>query len=230
MSEEVVSSENQTAEAAETSTGVKLQGAFAYKKGMTQIFDDSGVAIPVTVLEWKPLLVTQVKSTEKEGYNAVQIAGNPRKEKNSSSAQKGHFKKAGSKTSFKMISEIRQDLPEGVAVGAEVSIESFAKGDTVSITSKSKGRGFAGAMKRWNFAGGPASHGSKFHRTPGSVGNRTFPGRVIPGKKLPGHFGDEVTTVKNVQIVDVLPEQNALIVKGPVPGARNSLVKIMKQV
>jgi large subunit ribosomal protein L3 len=100
----------------------------------------------------------------------------------------------------------------------------------VKITARSKGRGFAGAMKRWNFGGGPAAHGSKFHRAPGSVGNRTWPGRVIPGKRLPGHFGDETVSVRNVKIVDVLPEQNALLVKGPVPGGRNTFVKITKQV
>lgn len=241
MSEEVESPEqetqNQEAQGADSSAAaeakgpLKLQGAFAFKKGMTQIFDEaSGATIPVTVLQWEPTVVTQVKTEEKEGYSAVQIAAVPRKEKNSSAASIGHFKKAGAKTDFRHVTEVRQDLSEDIQVGEEVSLESFAVGDKVTISSQSKGRGFSGVVKRWNFGGGPAAHGSKFHRTPGAVGNRTFPGRVIPGKKFPGQFGNKVVTVKNVQIVGVLPEQRALLVKGPVPGSRNSFVKLVKQV
>ncbi|MFN7262206.1 MAG: 50S ribosomal protein L3, partial [Pseudobdellovibrionaceae bacterium] len=114
------------------------------------------------------------------------------------------------------------------AVGVQVSIDSLKKGDVVKITGRSKGHGFAGSVKRWNFAGGPASHGSKFHRRPGSVGNRTWPGRVMPGKRFPGHYGDEAITVKNVEIVEVLQSEGVVMVKGPVPGARNSLVKLVR--
>ena len=123
---------------------------------------------------------------------------------------------------------MRQSLPEGVSIGTAVSIDSLNKGDVVRITSRSKGKGFQGSIRRWNFAGGPATHGSKFHRKPGSSGNRTWPGRVMPGKKFPGHWGDETVTVKSVKIVDVLPQEGVVLVKGPVPGARNSLVRLVR--
>ncbi|RYZ78363.1 MAG: 50S ribosomal protein L3, partial [Proteobacteria bacterium] len=110
-----------------------------------------------------------------------------------------------------------------------ISIDSLVKGDIVRITSRSKGKGFAGSVKRWGFAGGPASHGSKFHRQPGSSGNRTWPGRVMPGKKFPGHLGDETVTVRNVRVVDVLAAEGVVLVKGPVPGSRNTLVKLVKE-
>ncbi len=227
MSEE---QEGQQPEAQSADSGaLKLQGAFALKVGMSQIYDQDGRLIPVTVLKWEPWTVTQLKTKEKDGYSAVQIAANPRKEKNSSKAEQGHFKKADAKTGFRFVREIRQEIPEGIELGQEVSIETFAKGDQVKITSRSKGHGFAGVVKRWNFGGGPGAHGSTFHRAPGSVGNRTWPGRVMPGKKLPGHYGDETVTVKNVQIVEVIPEENVLMVKGPVPGARNTLVRLIKQ-
>ncbi len=219
-----------TEQAAETSNSVKLNGGFAFKVGMSQIYDEKGEIVPVTVLRWEPWVVSQIKTQDKDGYTAVQIAGGgSRKVKNSSKASLGHLKKAGLSEGTRFVREIRQELPEGVKVGQEVSIESFAGGDTVKMTAKSKGRGFAGVMKRWNFGGGPAAHGSTFHRQPGSSGNRTWPGRVVPGKKYPGHFGDETITTKNVQIVQVIPEENVLLVKGPVPGARNTLVKLSKQ-
>ena len=113
--------------------------------------------------------------------------------------------------------------------GDTVSINSLIKGDVVKITSKSKGHGFQGSVRRWNFAGGPATHGSKFHRRPGSSGNRTWPGRVMPGKKFPGHWGDETITVKNVVVVDVLPNEGVVLVKGPVPGSKNTLVRLVKE-
>ena len=136
--------------------------------------------------------------------------------------------KAGFENGAQYVKELRQALPEGASLGAQVSIESLAKGDFVKITSKSKGKGFAGSVKRWGFAGGPASHGSKFHRRPGSSGNRTWPGRVMPGKKFPGHLGSENVTVKNVEIVEVNTVESVLLVKGPVPGARNTLVKLVR--
>ncbi len=226
--------EEQSAQTEETKTessnSVKLDSGFAYKVGMGQVYDDKGNIVPVTVLRWEPWTVSQIKTDEKEGYTAVQIAGGGvKKAKNTSKAELGHLKASGLTDGTRYTREIRQALPEGVKVGQEVSIESFAKGDVVKMTAKSKGRGFAGVMKRWNFGGGPASHGSGFHRKPGSSGNRTWPGRVVPGKKYPGHFGDETITTKNVQVFDVLPEENVLLIKGPVPGGRNTLVKLSKQ-
>ncbi len=208
--------------------GLKLNGLYAFKEGMATIYNDLGEAVPVTVLRYEPWFVSQIKTNETDGYEAIQVACHPKKAKNSNKAEKGHLEKAGFENGAQFVKELRQAIPEGLTVGAQVSIDSLAKGDVVKMTSTSKGKGFAGVMKRWNFAGGPGSHGSKFHRRPGSSGNRTWPGRVMPGKKFPGHLGAETVTVKNVEIVQVLADENVLMVKGPVPGARNTLVKLVK--
>ncbi len=208
---------------------IKLNGLFAFKVGMSTIYNDKGEAIPVTVLRYEPWTVSQVKTVKQDGYDSIQIACSPKKAKNSNKAEKGHLAKAGFEAGARFVKEFRQALPEGATVGSKVSIDSLAKGDVVKMTSKSKGKGFAGVLKRWNFAGGPATHGSHFHRQPGSSGNRTWPGRVMPGKKFPGHLGDETVTVKNIEIVDVIPGENVVMVKGPVPGARNTLVKLVKE-
>ncbi|AHI06691.1 50S ribosomal protein L3 [Bdellovibrio bacteriovorus W] len=212
-----------------TEQGLKLNGLFAFKEGMATIYNEQGEAIPVTVLRYEPWFVSQVKTNEADGYEAIQLACMPKKAKNSNKAEKGHLNKAGFENGAQFVKELRQALPEGAKVGAQVSIDSLAQGDFVKMTSKSKGKGFAGVMKRWNFAGGNDSHGSKFHRGTGSVGNRTEPGRVMPGKKFPGHLGNETVTVRNVEIVQVLPEENVLMVRGPVPGARNTLVKLVRE-
>ncbi len=213
----------------EGSVGVKLQGLFLKKVGMTSVFGDAGEMIPVTVLKMEPWVVSQVKTVENDGYSAVQIASEPKKAVRTSKAERGHLKGAGFENGARFVREIRQDLAGDLKVGARVSIDSFAKGDSVKITAVSKGKGFQGSVRRWNFAGGPAAHGSKFHRQPGSSGNRTWPGRVMPGKKFPGHLGAETVSVKNVQIVDVLADESVILVKGPVPGARNTLVRLVKE-
>lgn len=216
-------------DATASSGEVKLNGLFAFKEGMATVYNDRGESVPVTVLRYEPWVISQIKTDEKDGYSALQLACRPKKAKNSSKAEVGHLKKSGFENAAAHIKELRQEIPSNLELGMRVSIESLKKGDVVKITGKSKGHGFAGVQKRWNFAGGPASHGSKFHRRPGSVGNRTWPGRVMPGKKLPGHYGDETVTVKSVQIIDVLPQEGVLMVKGPVPGARNSLVRLVKE-
>ncbi len=205
----------------------KLVGLFAFKEGMGTVFTDAGEAVPVTVLRYEPWFVSQVKTVDADGYEAVQISCRPKKVKNSKKAEIGHLKKIGWTVGAQLVRELRQSVV-GVKLGAKVSLESLQKGDSVKMTGVSKGHGFAGVMKRWNFAGGPASHGSKFHRRPGSSGNRTWPGRVMPGKKFPGHYGDETVTVKNIEIIDVNHDLGVILVKGPVPGARNSLVKLVK--
>lgn len=210
------------------STEVELSGLLAFKEGMSTIYNEQGEAVPVTVLRYEPLVVSQVKTKERDGYSAVQVACRPKKAKNSSSSERGHFKRAGLENGASIVRELRQELPTGISEGVRVSINSLKKGDVVKLTGVSKGKGFAGVQKRWNFAGGPAAHGSKFHRRPGSSGNRTWPGRVMPGKKFPGHLGDETVTLKNVEVVEVLPEENVVMVRGPVPGARNSLVKMVR--
>ncbi len=214
---------------ASANQNLKLNGLFAFKEGMSTIFNEQGEAIPVTVLRYEPWVVSQVKTKEQDGYEALQMACRPKKSKNSNKAEKAHLTKAGFENGAQFVKELRHNLPDGASVGAQISIESLNKGDFVKLTSKSKGHGFAGSVKRWNFAGGPATHGSHFHRRPGSSGNRTWPGRVMPGKKFPGQYGNETVTVRNVEIVEVNPTENVLLVKGPVPGARNTLVKLVRE-
>lgn len=222
-----------TATADQSAAGIKLRGLFLKKVGMTSVFGDAGEMIPVTVLKMDPWVVSQLKTSEKDGYTAVQIASGPKKAVRTSGAERGHLKKAGFENGAQFIREIRydeaKDLGADLKVGSRVAIDSLVKGDVVKVTSTSKGKGFAGSVKRFHFAGGPASHGSKFHRQPGSSGNRTWPGRVMPGKRFPGHLGADTVTVNNVKVVDVLHDENVILVKGPVPGARNSLVKLVKE-
>jgi large subunit ribosomal protein L3 len=208
--------------------GLTLNGIYAFKEGMATIYNEKGEAVPVTVLRYENWKVSQIKTKDTDGYEAVQIASVPKKSKNSTAAEKGHLKSAGFENGARYVREIRQQIPEGVKVGDSVDINSLSKGDVVKITSTSKGKGFQGSVRRWGFAGGPATHGSKFHRRPGSSGNRTWPGRVMPGKKFPGHLGDETVTVKNVVIVEVMANEGVLFVKGPVPGSKNTLVKLVK--
>lgn len=230
-----MSEQENTAQAAEQeagstakATGLKLNGLYAFKEGMGTIYNEQGEAVPVTILRYDPWVVSQIKTEEKDGYSAVQIACKPKKAKNASAGERGHLKQAGFENGAQYVREIRQEIPAGLSVGAQVSIDSLKKGDVVALTGTSKGHGFAGVHKRWNFAGGPATHGSKFHRRPGSSGNRTWPGRVMPGKKFPGHYGDETITVKNVVVVDVLPSEGVIMVKGPVPGGRKSMVRMVR--
>lgn len=225
--ENEVNSEEVSTEAA-SSSALKLTGFFGIKAGMTSVYTEQGVRVPVTVLECNPWTVTQIKTKEKDGYEAVQISAQPRKLKSSLKSEIGHFKKAGLQTGMKYSREIRQALPEGVALGQKVDLSSFEKGDVLKVSALSKGKGFAGVVKRYNFGGGPASHGSGFHRRPGSIGNREFPGRVMPGKKMAGQMGNKVSTTKGLEIVDILLDQNVLLVKGAVPGAKNALVEITK--
>ena len=206
-----------------------LNGLFGFKMGMAFIYSEKGLQIPVTVLKVKPWTVTQIKTQKRDCYDAVQISLLERAEKSVNSAEKGHLRKTLSKKGALFTREIRGQVPEGVQVGQKVNVTSFEKGLKLKITAISKGRGFSGTMKRFNFSGGPAAHGSTFHRQPGSVGNRTWPGRIIPGKKLPGHFGNETVTVKNVEIVDVQVEEGLVLVKGPVPGPPKGLVRMLKQ-
>lgn len=231
--EQQVTADAATPEKSEASSGIKLRGLFLKKVGMTSIFGDAGEMIPVTVLKMDPWVVSQLKTDAKDGYTAVQIASGPKKAVRTSNAERGHLAKAGFENGAQFIREIRydeaKDLSADLKVGSRISIDSLGKGDVVKITSTSKGKGFAGSIKRYHFAGGPASHGSKFHRQPGSSGNRTWPGRVMPGKKFPGHLGADTVTVNNVKVVDVLHDENVILVKGPVPGARNSLVKLVKE-
>ena len=207
---------------------VELDGLFAFKMAMTTFYNKEGHQIPVTALKYKPWVVSQVKTEEKEGYSAIQLACSPQKNARCSRAVINHLKPAGFKEGARFIQEIRQKPPEGIKVGQNVSIESLKQGDKVKLSSVSKGLGFTGVMKRWNFGGGRASHGSKSHRRTGSIGQHTEPARVMPGRKMPGHCGfQKVSRVS--EIVEVYPKEGVLFVKGPVSGARNTLVTLQKQ-
>ena len=206
----------------------QLEGLFAFKMSMTTFYDEQGQAVPVTALKYKPCRVTQVKTKEKDSYSAVQVAFVPQKNKRCVRPLVRHLKAGGFHEGARFTRELRQTLPSDIKPGQEVSIESLKKGDLIKISALSKGRGFAGVMKRWGFAGGKASHGSKIHRGAGSIGQCAEPGRVMPGRKMPGQYGFKKVSRLKVPVVDVLPEENMIFVKGPVPGARNTLVAIKK--
>jgi large subunit ribosomal protein L3 len=196
------------------------------KLGMTQIIAEGGTMVPVTVIEAKPGTVVQVKTLERDGYEAVKVGFfEDEKEKHYTKPVLGVFKKAGAKPCRLM----REFPMGGLEVGAAVTLEAFAKGDRVSVGSVSKGKGFQGAMKRHNFSGGPASHGSMFKRAVGSVGASSYPSRVWKGQRMAGHMGAEKVTVKRMEVVDVRLEQNLILLKGAVPGGRNAIVEIRKE-
>lgn len=197
------------------------------KLEMTQIFAEDGSVVPITLIEAGPCTVTQVKTPATDGYSALQIGFGSRKPKNVNRPTKGHLDKVG-KGYFRILREVRVEDAAAFQLGQEISLESFEIGEHVDIVGKSKGKGFAGPIKRWGFQRGPAGHGSKNIREPGSTGNATFPGRVMKGKKMAGQKGNKRVTVMNLQIVDLRPEMNLLLVKGAVPGAKNGIVFIRK--
>jgi large subunit ribosomal protein L3 len=204
-------------------------GILGRKLGMTRIFDGAGAAVPVTVIEAGPCPVTQVKTVETDGYNAVQIALTAAKEKHTSKAMQGHFAKAA-KGLFRHLREIRLSGAPEQELGQELTVGIFAAGETVKVTGTSMGKGYQGRMRRWNFAGSKDTHGcEKVHRNNGSIGNNTFPGHVFKGRKMAGHWGNETVTEMGLTIVDVRPEDNVILVKGSVPGPKNGLVLIRKQ-
>ena len=204
-------------------------GILGRKLGMTRIFDGAGAAVPVTVIEAGPCPVTQVKTAETDGYNAVQIALTAAKEKHTPKALQGHFAKAG-KGLFRHLREIRLSGAPEQELGQELTVEIFAAGEKVKVTGTSVGKGYQGRMRRWNFAGSKDTHGcEKVHRNNGSIGNNTFPGHVFKGRKMAGHWGNETVTELGLTIVDVRPEDNVILVKGSVPGPKNGLVLIRKQ-
>jgi large subunit ribosomal protein L3 len=205
------------------------KGILGRKHGMTQIFDEKGEVIPVTVIEAGPCVVVQKKTTETDGYNAIQVGFGDVKEKRLTKPLIGHFKKAG--VPFKRyLREFRLDDVSGYEVGSEIKVDIFKPGDRVDVTGISKGKGFAGVVKRYGASRGPMSHGSKYHRRVGSMGATTDPGRTFKGKIMPGHMGHKRVTVQNLEVVKVDPELNLLLVKGSVPGPKGSLLIIKDSV
>jgi large subunit ribosomal protein L3 len=207
-----------------------VKGILGEKLGMTQIFSEQGHAVPVTVLRAGPCTVTQVRTDERDGYAAVQLGFGEVPAKRLNKPAAGHLAKAKA-PSLKTLVEVRTDDASTFQPGREIKADVFAPGEFVDVVGVSKGKGFAGAMKRWNFSGKEASHGTeRKHRSPGSVNAGTTPGRVFKGKKMPGHLGHERVTVLNLQVVEVDVERNLLLIKGAVPGPNGGVVLIRNAV
>ncbi|MEK6527523.1 MAG: 50S ribosomal protein L3 [Nitrospirota bacterium] len=203
-----------------------MKSIFGKKIGMTQIFSGEGQVIPVTVIEAGPCKIVQAKTMEKDSYEAFQMGFDEiKKEKNVTKGRLGHFKKA-SLPPYRLLKEVKMD---GLKVGDNITVDIFNKGDKVSISGISKGKGFQGVMKRHNYKGGPGSHGSMFNRAPGSIGSSSFPSRVWKNKGLPGHMGSEKVTIKNIVIIEIKKEQNLLLIKGSVPGANGGYLMIRSE-
>ncbi len=205
-----------------------LGGIFGKKLGMTRIFDEDGTVVPVTVIEAGPCFVVQRKTSAKDGYEALQVGFERRPLAKFNKPEKGHLEKHGSRSGFTYLREIRVEDAQAYEPGQELTVAQFAIGDRLAVTGTSKGRGFAGTVKRWGFRVGPMSHGSMSHRAPGSIGASAYPSRVIKGKKMPGHMGNARVTVRNLEVIDVRPEENLLLVKGAVPGPCRGLLFIRK--
>ncbi len=204
------------------------KGLIGKKLGMTQVFSDEGVAVPVTVIEVEPSVIIQKKTKKTDGYEALQLGYGRIKQKNVTKPLQGHFKKAD-KGLFRILREFALEL-EGAEPGQELTAEVFEPGDYVDIVGTSKGKGFAGVMKRHGFGGGRATHGSMFHRAPGSIGASADPSRVFKGTRLPGHMGSERKTVQNLLVWAVRPELNVILVRGAVPGSKNGFVMIKQAI
>jgi large subunit ribosomal protein L3 len=204
----------------------KTIGMLGKKIGMTRVYSEQGQAVPVTVIEAGPCVVVQKKTEAKEGYNAIQVGFGLKKETRLNKPEAGHFKIAG-KGGFYHIKEFRVVDPENYELGQEIQLADLFKiGDVVDISGRSKGRGFQGVIKRYGFKGGRKTHGSMFHRRPGSIGCSATPSRVVKGKKMPGHMGNNFLTKKNLTVIDIRSDENIMLVKGCVPGAKQGLVHI----
>ena len=203
-----------------------IQGMIGKKLGMTQVFADNGQVIPVSVVQAGPCRVVQLRTPEKNGYSAIQISYQEVKERKMSRPGMGHFRKAGTPPS-RYLREFSGE-PQDVQVGQVITADIFHKGEKVDVVGVSKGKGFAGVMKRHHFSGGPATHGSMFHRTPGSIGSSSYPSRVWKNLRMAGQMGNERVTVKNLEVVEVKADQNLLLIRGAVPGSPGTLLLIKK--
>ncbi|MCD6224475.1 MAG: 50S ribosomal protein L3 [Deltaproteobacteria bacterium] len=205
------------------------RGLIGKKIGMTGVFSEDGQFIPVTVIQAGPCFVTQIKTTVNEGYNALQIGFCDQKKSRINKPKQGHLQKSGGQ-SFLYLREVGVDKPEQYKPGQKIFLDIFKVGERVDVAGTSKGRGFAGVIKRHGFHGGKKTHGSHSHRIPGSIGCSAWPGKVIKGKKLPGHYGNSRKTIRNLEIVDIRPEENLILIKGALPGHISALVAIKKRV
>lgn len=203
-----------------------MLGLLGKKKGMTQVFSADGDVVPVTVVEVGPCTVVQKKTKETDGYAALQIGYKIRRPKGMPKAERGHLEKKGLPL-FTHLGEFRFDDVAPFNAGDKLLVNGFKAGDMVDVRGLTKGRGFQGVMKRHGKHGGPAAHGSDFHRRPGSIGMRAYPGRVLKNTRLPGHMGDVYVTIKNLEVIEVRPDDNVLLIRGAVPGARESLLEVV---
>lgn len=202
-------------------------GLIGKKIGMTRVFLKDGTSVPATIIEIKPNYITAIRTLEKDGYTALQVGAFEGKEKHLTKPELGHLKKVGKV--LRVLKEFRVDSVEGYQIGQELRLEEvFQPGELVDVVGRSKGRGFAGTMKRWDFGGFPKSHGHRYHRAVGSIGNRSDPGRVWKNKKMAGHWGNEPIRVQSLLVLDVRPEHNVLLVKGSVPGPNGGVVFVEK--
>lgn len=202
-----------------------INAIYGKKVGMTQLFDEDGKIIPVTVIEAAPNKVCQIKTTDTDGYEAVQLGFGTIKENKVNKPMAGHFVKLGTEP-VRYLREVRVEDASEHTVGEEVTVANFAEVGKVDVTGTSKGKGFAGVMRRYNFGGGPGGHGAHFHRAPGSIGQCAYPSRVFKGLRLPGHMGCDTVTTKNLEVVRVDEDMNLILIKGAVPGGKNGVVRI----
>lgn len=204
-----------------------MTGLIGKKVGMTQYFNSDGNVVPVTVIETGPCVVVQKKETAKDGYNALQVGFGGKKSQRVNKPEQGHMAKAG-KGAFQVLKEFRLDDVSQYEVGQEIKVgDLFKEGDFVDVSGASKGRGFTGVIKRWGFGGFPASHGThEYFRHGGSIGNRSYPGRVFKGKRMAGHWGNEKISTQNLQVVAIRAEENLLLIKGAVPGSKRGVVVV----
>lgn len=206
-----------------------MNGILGRKIGMTQVFDDNGMFIPVSVVEAGPVYVTQIKTVETDGYNAIQVGFEDQKAHRLNKPQKGHLAKSGVGAK-RILREFRVDSVEGFELGQEITCSSFADGQLVDVTGTSKGKGTEGPIRRWNQSRGPETHGSKYHRGGGSLGASSYPARVLKGMHMAGRMGNEQVTVQNLELVKVDTERNLLLVKGAIPGPKGGLVVVSEAV
>lgn len=205
-----------------------IRGLLAKKIGMSSIFSPDGHRLPVTILQVGPCVVTRIKTQDQDGYEALQIGFEEKNQKKVNRPLAGHFKKSGGRA-FSFLREFFADNCSEFKEGQTLTVDIFETGERVDVSGTSKGRGYAGVIKRWGFHGGRKTHGSHFHRAPGSIGMCAWPAKVMKGKKLPGHYGDSRVTVKGLEVVDIRPEQNLLIIKGAVPGCQGGLLEVRKR-
>jgi len=202
-----------------------MLGTLGEKVGMTQYYEESGAAVGATVIRSEPAVVVQVKTMERDGYRGVQLGYKDTEKRKLTKPMKGHFDKHNVSPK-KFLAEFRVEDTSQYSSGDEITVGNFEEGSYVDVTGNSKGKGFQGVVKRWDFSGGPKTHGSRFHRKPGSIGMCVEPGRVLKGQKLPGRTGNEKVTIQNLKVLRVDPEEDLLVIKGSVPGPRDNILRI----